>query len=142
MNLIRKKREYKLYKCRTFLYINKFNKDRFRNITFLYLSPDNKYLFSGYFNGFIEIFAISDSQSEISTQVISSMNKINVSQNNNKLIGLGYNPITNYIYTSCNKENKIGVSFIDSKNMINNIIGGDYSLAGFSYLCKNNYLNH
>ena len=66
-------------------------------ISFLYLSPDNKYLFSGYFNGFIEIFAISDSQSEISTQVISSMNKINVSQNNNKLIGLEYNPVTKYI---------------------------------------------
>ena len=31
--------------------------------------------------------------------------------------------------------------FIYSKNMINNIIGGDYALAGFSYLYKNNYLN-
>ena len=110
-------------------------------ISFLYLSPDNKYLFAGYFNGSIEIFAISDSQSEISTQVISSTFKINVSQNNNRLIGIGYNPITNYIYTACNKENKIGVSFIDSKNMIGDMVGGDYALAGFSYLYKNNYLS-
>jgi len=95
----------------------------------------------GYFNGSIEIFGISDSQSEISTQVISLINRINVSQNNNKLIGKGYNPITNYIYTSCIKENKIGVSFINSKNMISNIIGGDSTLVGFSYLYKNNYLN-
>lgn len=44
-------------------------------ISFLYLSPDNKYLFSGYFNGFIEIFAISDSQSEISTQSSNIINE-------------------------------------------------------------------
>ena len=78
-------------------------------ISFLYLSPDNKYLFAGFFNGFIEIFAITDSQTAISTQVISSLVKIQVSQNNNRLLGIGYNPITNYIYTACYKENKIGV---------------------------------
>ena len=110
-------------------------------ISFLYLSPDNKYLFAGYFNGFIEVFAITDSQTAISTQVISSLVKIQVSQNNNRLLGIGYNPITNYIYTACYKENKIGVCFIESKNMIGSILGGDYALEGFSYLYKNNYLN-
>ena len=110
-------------------------------ISFLYLSPDNKYLFAGFFNGFIEIFAITDSQTAISTQVISSLVKIQVSQNNNRLLGIGYNPITNYIYTACYKENKIGVCFIESKNMIGSILGGDYALEGFSYLYKNNYLN-
>ena len=110
-------------------------------ISFLYLSPDNKYLFAGFFNGFIEIFAITDSQTAISTQVISSLVKIQVSQNNNRLLGIGYNPITNYIYTACYKENKIGVCFIESKNMIGGILGGDYALEGFSYLYKNNYLN-
>ena len=110
-------------------------------ISFLYLSPDNKYLFAGFFNGFIEVFAITDSQTAISTQVISSLVKIQVSQNNNRLLGIGYNPITNYIYTACYKENKIGVCFIESKNMIGSILGGDYALEGFSYLYKNNYLN-
>ena len=110
-------------------------------ISFLYLSPDNKYLFAGFFNGFIEVFAITDSQTAISTQVISSLVKIQVSQNNNRLLGIGYNPITNYIYTACYKENKIGVCFIESKNMIGGILGGDYALEGFSYLYKNNYLN-
>ena len=110
-------------------------------ISFLYLSPDIKYLFAGFFNGFIEVFAITDSQTAISTQVISSLVKIQVSQNNNRLLGIGYNPITNYIYTACYKENKIGVCFIESKNMIGSILGGDYALEGFSYLYKNNYLN-
>ena len=110
-------------------------------ISFLYLSPDNKYLFAGFFNGFIEVYAITDSQSAISTQVISSLVKIQVSQNNNRLLGIGYNPLTNYIYTACYKENKIGVCFIESKNMIGGLIGGDYALTGFSYLYKNNFLN-
>ena len=110
-------------------------------ISFLYLSPDNKYLFAGFFNGFIEVYAITDSQSAISTQVISSLVKIQVSQNNNRLLGIGYNPLTNYIYTACYKENKIGVCFIESKNMIGGLVGGDYALTGFSYLYKNNFLN-
>lgn len=110
-------------------------------IAFLYISPDNKYLFAGYFDGFIEVYSITDSQSAISTQVITSIGKIHVSQNNNRLLGIGYNPLTKYIYTACHKENKIGVCFIESKNMIGEIVGGDYALDGFSYLYKNNYLN-
>ena len=110
-------------------------------ISFLYLSPDNKYLFSGYFNGFIEIYTITESQTDISTQVISSMVKIKVSESGNRLLGIGYNPSTKYIYTACYKENKIGVNFIDSKNMIGGLTSGDYPLAGFSYLYKNNYLD-
>ena len=110
-------------------------------IAFLYISPDNKYLFTGYFDGFIEVHSITDSQSAISTQVITSIGKIHVSQNNNRLLGIGYNPLTKYIYTACHKENKIGVCFIESKNMIGEIVGGDYALDGFSYLYKNNYLN-
>ena len=92
-------------------------------------------------NGYIEIYGITDSQTAISTQVISSLVKIQVSQNNNRLLGIGYNPVTNYIYTACYKENKIGVCFIESKNMIGEMIGGDYALEGFSYLYKNNFLN-
>ena len=110
-------------------------------IAFLYISPDNKYLFAGYFDGFIEVYSITDSQSAISTQVITSIGKIHVSQNNNRLLGIGYNPLTKYIYTACHKESKIGVCFIESKNMIGEIVGGDYALDGFSYLYKNNYLN-
>ena len=110
-------------------------------ISCLYLSPDNKYLISGYFDGFIEIYQISDDQSAISAQVISSLIKIQVSQSKNRIINIGFNPLTNYIYSACYKENKIGVSFIDSKNMIKSIIGGDAELVGFSYLYKNNLLN-
>ena len=110
-------------------------------ISFLYLSPDNKYLFSGYFNGYIEIYTITESQTDISTQVISSIVKIKVSESGNRLLGIGYNPLTKYIYTACYKENKIGVNFIESKNMIGWLTSGDYPLAGFSYLYKNNYLN-
>ena len=109
-------------------------------ISCLYLSPDNKYLIVGYFDGFIEIFQISDEQSSISTQVISSLVKISVSQSKNRLMNIGFNPLTNYIYTVCYKENRIGVSFIDSKNMIKTIIGGDNELVGFSYLYQNKFL--
>ena len=123
----------------TYTLINSIRTDS--EISFLYISPDNKYLFSGYFNGFIEIFAITDSQSAISTHVISSVGRIQVSENSNRLLGIGYNPLTNYIYTSCYKENKIGINFIESKNMIGRLVGGDYPLVGFSYLYKNNYLN-
>ena len=123
----------------TYTLINSIRTDS--EISFLYISPDNKYLFSGYFNGFIEIFAVTDSQSAISTHVISSVGRIQVSENSNRLLGIGYNPLTNYIYTSCYKENKIGINFIESKNMIGRLVGGDYPLVGFSYLYKNNYLN-
>ena len=110
-------------------------------ISCLYLSPDNKYLIVGYFDGFIEIYQISDDQSAISTQVISLLDKIQISPAKNRLMNIGFNPLTNYIYTACYKENKIGVSFIDSKNMIKTIIGGENELVGFSYLYKNNMLN-
>ena len=111
-------------------------------ISCLYLSPDNKYLLVGYFDGYIEIYQISDEQSAISTQVISILVKIQVSQGKNRLINMGFNPLTNYIYTACYKENKIGISFRDSKNMIKTIIAGDNELVGFSYLYKNNTLNN
>ena len=111
-------------------------------ISCLYLSPDNKYLLVGYFDGYIEIYQISDEQSAISTQVISILVKIQVSQSKNRVINMGFNPLTNYIYTACYKENKIGISFIDSKNMIKTIIAGDNELVGFSYLYKNNTLNN
>ena len=110
-------------------------------ISCLYLSPDNKYLLVGYFDGYIEIYQISDEQSAISTQVISILVKIQVSQGKNRVINMGFNPLTNYIYTACYKENKIGICFIDSKNMIKTIIAGDNELVGFSYLYKNNTLN-
>lgn len=110
-------------------------------ISFLYLSPDNKYLFAGFFNGHIEIYSITYSQSAISTQVISSLVNIQVSQNNNRLLGIGFNPLTNYIYTACYKENRIGLCFIESKNMIGDLLGSESALAGFGYLYKNNYLN-
>ena len=110
-------------------------------ISCLYLSPDNKYLIVGYFDGFIEIFQISDDQSAISTQVISLLVRVQVSPGKNRLINIGFNPLTNYIYTACYKENKIGVSFIDSRNMIQTITGGDNELVGFSYIYQNNLIN-
>ena len=138
-NLLNDNKENVNYVGPSYTSINSIKTDS--EISFLYLSPDNKYLFAGFFNGFIEVYAITDSQSAISTQVISSLVKIQVSQNNNRLLGIGYNPLTNYIYTACYKENKIGVCFIESKNMIGVLIGGDYALTGFSYLYKNNFLN-
>ena len=138
-NILSDNKENINYVGPSYTLINSIKSDS--EISFLYLSPDNKYLFSGFFNGYIEIYAITDSQTAISTQVISSLVKIQVSQNNNRLLGIGYNPITNYIYTACYKENKIGVCFIESKNMIGEMIGGDYALEGFSYLYKNNFLN-
>ena len=138
-NILSDNKENVNYVGPSYTLINSIKTDS--EISFLYLSPDNKYLFAGFFNGFIEVYAITDSQTAISTQVISSLVKIQVSQNNNRLLGIGYNPVTNYIYTACYKENKIGVCFIESKNMIGGIIGGDYALEGFSYLYKNNYLN-
>ena len=111
-------------------------------ISCLYLSPDNKYLIAGYFDGLIEIYQISNDQSAISTQVISSLVKIQISHCKNRVMNIGFNPLTNYIYTACFKENTIGISFIDSKNMMKTIIGGDSELAGFSYLYKNNLLNN
>ena len=119
--------------------INSIKKET--EISCLYLSPDNKYLIVGYFDGFIEIYQISDDQSAISTQVISLLVKIQTSISKNRLLNIGFNSLTNYIYTACYRENKIGVSFIDSKNMIKTIIGGENELVGFSYLYKNNILN-
>ena len=138
-NLLNDNKENVNYVGPSYTSINSIKTDS--EISFLYLSPDNKYLFAGFFNGFIEVYAITDSQSAISTQVISSLVKIQVSQNNNRLLGIGYNPLTNYIYTACYKENRIGVCFIESKNMIGGLVGGDYALTGFSYLYKNNFLN-
>ena len=111
-------------------------------ISCLNLSPDNKYLIAGFFDGFIEVYQISDEQSAISTQVITKIVKIQVSPGKNRLINMGINPLTNYIYTSCYKENKIGVSFVDSKNMMKTIIAGNNELVGFSYLYKNNSLDN
>jgi WD40 repeat protein len=119
--------------------INSIKKET--EISRLYLSPNNKYLIVGYFDGNIEIYQISDDQSAISTQVISLLIKIEVNQNKKRILGIGMNPLTNYIYTACYKDNKIGVSFIDSKNMIQSLIGGESELVGFSYLYKNNFLN-
>ncbi len=119
--------------------INSIKKET--EISRLYLSPNNKYLIVGYFDGNIEIYQISDDQSAISTQVISLLIKIEVNQNKKRILGIGMNPLTNYIYTACYKDNKIGVSFIDSKNMIQTLIGGESELVGFSYLYKNNFLN-
>ena len=119
--------------------INSIKKDT--EISCLYLSPDNKHLIVGYFEGFIEVYQISDEQSAISTQVISLLIKIEVSQNKKRLLNIGMNPLTNYIYTACYKENRIGVSFIDSKNMMKSLIGGENELVGFSYLYTNNVMN-
>ena len=119
--------------------INSIKKET--EISRLYLSPNNKYLIVGYFDGNIEIYQISDDQSAISTQVISLLIKIEVNQNKKRILGMAMNPLTNYIYTACYKDNKIGVSFIDSKNMIQSLIGGESELVGFSYLYKNNFLN-
>ena len=119
--------------------INSIKKET--EISRLYLSPNNKYLIVGYFDGNIEIYQISDDQSAISTQVISLLIKIEVNQNKKRILGIAMNPLTNYIYTACYKDNKIGVSFIDSKNMIQSLIGGESELVGFSYLYKNNFLN-
>ena len=138
-NLLNDNKENVNYVGPSYTAINSIKTDS--EISFLYLSPDNKYLFSGFFNGFIEVYSITDSQSAISTQVISPLIKIQVSQNNNRLLGIGYNPLTNYIYTACYKENRIGICFIESKNMIGGLVGGDYALTGFSYLYKNNFLN-
>jgi hypothetical protein len=150
---------YKLNKSNSTTSINKNNKENINyinvgpshslinsikketEISRLYLSPNNKYLIVGYFDGNIEIYQISDDQSAISTQVISLLIKIEVNQNKKRILGIGMNPLTNYIYTACYKDNKIGVSFIDSKNMIQSIIGGESELVGFSYLYKNNFLN-
>ena len=119
--------------------INSIKKES--EISCLYLSPNNKYLIVGYFDGFIEIYQISDEQSAISTQVISLLIKIEVSQGRKRLLNIGMNPLTNYIYTACYKENKIGVNFIDSKHMMKSLIGGENELVGFSYLYKNNEMN-
>jgi len=150
---------YKLNKSNSTTSINKNNKENINyinvgpshslinsikketEISRLYLSPNNKYLIVGYFDGNIEIYQISDDQSAISTQVISLLIKIEVNQNKKRILGIGMNPLTNYIYTACYKDNKIGVSFIDSKNMIQTLIGGESELVGFSYLYKNNFLN-
>ena len=119
--------------------INSIKKDS--EISCLYLSPNNKYLIVGYFDGFIEIYQISDEQSAISTQVISLSIKIEVSPGKKRLLNIGMNPLTNYIYTACYKDNKIGVNFIDSKHMMKSLIGGENELVGFSYLYKNNVMN-
>ena len=119
--------------------INSIKKDS--EISCLYLSPNNKYLIVGYFDGFIEIYQISDEQSAISTQVISLLIKIEVSPGKKRLLNIGMNPLTNYIYTACYKDNKIGVNFIDSKHMMKSLIGGENELVGFSYLYKNNVMN-
>jgi hypothetical protein len=107
-------------------------------VNLLFHFQDSNILIAGYFDGYIEIFQISDDKSETSTQVISSSMKILVSPSKNKLMNIGFNPNTNYIYTACYKEKVIGVSFLHSKNMIKNFQGGDAELAGFSYMYKNN----
>ena len=108
-------------------------------ISKLELIPYEKgnYLFVCYFDGTIEVFE-TDIKSSGLTNMLKSINIIKVSDNENRIIGLGYNSNTKYIYTACYNEWEIGISFVESKNKISKLPASKDNLIGFNYFNNNN----
>ena len=108
-------------------------------ISKLELIPYEKgnYLFVCYFDGTIEVFE-TDIKSSGLTNMLKSINIIKVSDSENRIIGLGYNSNTKYIYTACYNEWEIGISFVESKNKISKLPASKENLIGFNYFNNNN----
>ena len=115
-----------------------YSKETKREISKLEYIPYEKgnYLFICYYDGTIEVFE-TDIKSSALTNILKSINIIKVSENENKIIGLGYNPSTKYIYTACYNECEIGVSFIESKEKISKLPASSNDLVGFNYFNNN-----
>ena len=114
------------------LYNTEFNNE----ISNMILVTNSKipYLILTYFEGILEIFDISgikNYQNSFS-EYLKSINLIKIS--NNRIINVGININTNFIYSASYNENEIYVSFLETKNKIlKKIIVSESSLCGFSY---------
>ena len=123
------------------LYNTEFNNE----ISNMLLVTNSKipFLILSYFEGILEIFDISGikySQTSFS-EYIKSINLIKIS--NNRIINVGININTNFIYSASYNENEITVSFLETKNkIIKKIFVSESSLCGFAYnLNDKNNLN-
>ena len=116
-----------------------YSLDTISEISKLELIPYEKgnYLFVCYFNGTIEVFE-TDIKSSGLTNILKSINIIKVSDDENRIIGLGYNSNTKYIYTACYNEWEIGISFVESKKKISKLPASKENLIGFNYFNNNN----
>ena len=116
-----------------------YSLDTISEISKLELIPYEKgnYLFVCYFNGTIEVFE-TDIKSSGLTNMLKSINIIKVSDDENRIIGLGYNSHTKYIYTACYNEWEIGISFVESKKKISKLPASKENLIGFNYFNNNN----
>ena len=111
-------------------------------ISCLYFSEDTKNILVGYFNGFIDIFEIPE-YSEIQQNPIKLVpkNSIEISDNKNRIINIGFNPSNNYFYTACYNDIMISIGKFDNKKIEYIIPGSEDDLCGFSYIdkYKNNF---
>ena len=116
-----------------------YSQDTKSEISKLELIPYEKgnYLFVCYFDGTVEVFETEIKSSGL-TNILKSINIIKVSDNENRIIGLGYNSNTKYIYTACYNEWEIGISFVESKNKISKLPASKENLIGFNYFNNNN----
>ena len=107
------------------------------------LADNKRYLIVGYFNGYIEIFDLTNNEGMISTNILTSLFKFDVSDgNNSKIINIGFNSSTNYIYTACYDDNEIGIYFVDSKNKLASVPASEDNLCGFEYYYDSNKIQN
>ena len=110
-------------------------------VSCLCLSEENNYLIVGFFKGNIEIFELPEDLNNLNINTkLESKNKLQINIKKNRIINIGYNPTTKYIFSTCYKDINIYTNLIEDKT-VGNIPGSQDDLVGFCYIDKYIILN-
>ena len=105
------------------------------------LSEDINYLIVGYFKGNIDIFELPEDLNYLNVnKKLEPKNTFQINIKKNRIINIGYNLETKYIFSTCYKDINIYTNLIDNKT-ITNIPGSQDDLVGFCYIDKYETLN-